>query len=160
MRPEFQIHRRRFLILGPMKCHGCKKESRNGWIVYGPPYKYHGHSATQRFVCRKCQPTKYTVNTYFCELYMTNRPAPPPLPPPPPTYGLRQGPPRPMPLAPPRPKAIERCDDSTSIRGTVATRECPACGHHEVGVRKENGGDFIAFEPGSKLVGYLIPPEK
>jgi len=151
MRPEFDIHRRRSLILCPMKCKKCGAESRNGWIVYGPPYGFPGRIPTQRFVCKQCFSTKECVNTYFCELYMT-RPVPPPTPcPAKPIASTRSG------------KVYEgpdTYDDSTSIRGTVSARTCPTCGHHEIGVRREKGSEFVTLQPGTKIVGYLIPPEK
>ena len=54
-------------------------------------------------------------------------------------------------------KENERLDMNVSkahphlpIKGVVKARECPHCGHHEIGIITE-AGDFIALKPGMKI---------
>ena len=45
---------------------------------------------------------------------------------------------------------VSKSPRSSPIKGAVKTRECPHCGHHEIGIMME-AGDFMALKPGMKI---------
>lgn len=44
------------------------------------------------------------------------------------------------------------------IRGSIVAKKCECCGHHEIGIEKEDG-TYIQLKPGMKIMGYLVPTE-
>lgn len=61
---------------------------------------------------------------------------------------------------PPPTRKMDEYNDKTSIRGKIVAKKCGSCGHHGIGIEKEDG-TYIQLKPGMKIVGYLHPiPER
>ena len=45
---------------------------------------------------------------------------------------------------------VSKARSHLPIKGVVKARECPHCGHHEIGIGTETG-DCMALKPGMKI---------
>lgn len=120
----------------------------SGWVINGLPYYLHGPMTPRKYVCKKCCPTKESANNYFYEKYVKELTLP------------SDTEPKPVETIKPKPVITleDQYNDKSSIRGVIVAEKCGCCGHHEIGIRKENG-NYVQLKPGMKIVGYLTGVE-